>query len=142
MIDSLKFYIKTINRQVFGPRWKDSGRSISGTCVAEPHEMSPEFRGNLHFHVVLAYQSEIEDIDGFREKVIKAAFYVTDRLGRQMIDESVLDVQPIWDMRGLAVYLTKSIHTHQWRWGDNMFFIHDGWLDGFAVPDDRKDWKY
>ena len=119
-----------INRELWGPRWDRKQLGLKGTVVAEPHRKSLDVRGRLHFHVLLHGQQGNGDLQRLREVVTSASLRLRDSAGRQMSAIDRVNVKEVWDIGGLADYLTKDLQTPHWAGGDNIFFIRPNGIEG------------
>ena len=123
-----------INRELWGPRWDRKQCGLRGTVVAEPHRTSLHVRGRLHFHVLLHEQEGNADIERLREAASSASLRLTDASGRRMSAPDRVNVKGVWDMSGLAGYLTKNLATPHWACGENIFFVRPSGIEGNVMP--------
>lgn len=134
-IAAVRRLIKMVIRAVCGSRWRDSDCFLTGVAVAERHKISQDFRGRLHFHVLLN-TSELE-IDTRRLGHIarKCSLRLYDRFGRSMTDVGRVDLREIYAQRGVVGYLLKNLYSPYWEPGDNISFIgRSTGLDDFLLP--------
>lgn len=133
-INALNFLLKAINNFLFNHSYgRDPKAGLTGMCICEPHMLSLDFRGQLHFHMLLDDMPELQDVDAFREIVHKQMRRVVTKNGWHMLDETVVDVREVTDIKELAEYLTKTARMHTWKRLENLFFIEPKGLTGVGV---------
>ena len=131
---ALEAAAKFVSRQLFGPRWQGKGRGLDALVVAEPHQVSRDLRGRLHFHVLIKQQEHQPDIERLREELMACSLRLTDRFGRKMTTEDRVDVREVWDVEGVAAYLSKTMLSRRWDdIGGNLFFVHNAEVIGLVL---------
>jgi len=137
-LDGVNFLLKVLNRGIWGNRYgREPTVGLKGIVVAEPHgRISRDFGDRLHFHIMLEEQPEIADLAKFRALVVRELKHVKCN-GRCMLDKRCVDVQAIYDVKGLADYLTKCMRRREWKDGDNICFLRPGGIDGVCIPHNR-----
>ena len=134
VLGAVKFFIKALNkalwRRSFGT---ESSFFVRGYAAVEPHVISPKKRGYLHTHLVLDYQPQMANLITMTKAVLDAASHVKSGKSHMLAFDGI-DLRPVYDPRGLAVYLTKCFVTRQWANGDNLFFIDREGPLGLVLP--------
>jgi hypothetical protein len=134
-ITSMNFFLDAINRDLFKQRHehKDPTAGLSGACIIEPHLLSKNFYGQMHFHALIDDDPAIENVGTLKAAVYGNMKRVKTKDGWPMLDRNVVDVRSIWDIDGLADYLTKTHRLHRWRTLDNVCFVTPQGLSGFCI---------
>jgi hypothetical protein len=123
-IRSLYFWCKKLNDELKGNRWKKRGTGIRGVIVAEQHKVSGDFRGRLHFHLLLRAADIDVDTDVLRHTCFSIGLDLRDHLDRPMTEPDRMDLTELTEERGVTGYLLKSIFTEHWSNGDNISFMN------------------
>ena len=130
-INSFNFYWKAINKKLFNHSYdRDRSVGLHGLCVCEPHMLSLDFYGQIHFHFLV---DNVQNIDTFEAVAKEALKSVVTRGSEQMLGEDTVDVRPIHNLKELADYLTKTARLHTWRRLDNICFLEGDGLKGIGL---------
>lgn len=131
-IAALSDWAVMMNRAIKGPRWRRNKRGLQGVAFAERHSISLDFRGRLHFHVLIKDEGEGLTTEGLTLVARKTALRLRDVRGMQMTDEQRIDLRQVSDPERLAGYLLKQTRSADWQPGDNIaFWKSDSGLDSF-----------
>ena len=131
-ISALSDWATMMNRSIKGPRWKRNEAGLAGVAFAERHSLSLDFRGRLHFHVLIKEREGLPTTN-----ILKAASYATamrlkDIRGKPMTDPWRVDLREVTDQDRLIGYVLKDIYSQDWQVGDNIAFWRPAkGLDGF-----------
>ena len=136
-ITTVNFLLKCINSSVFNHDYgRDPNAGFTGVCICEPHMLSYDFRGQLHFHILLDDHPALKDIDGFKKIVGREMRRAKTTLGLHYFSDEVVDVQEIKDreeLANVADYLTKTSRMHIWKYMENICFVGPQGLSGIGV---------
>lgn len=131
-IGALRTWCSMMNRVVKGPRWKRKGSGFSGIAVAERHGISLDFRGRLHFHVLLDARDVSIDLVTLQSITHSCALILKDSHDRQMTDLGRVDLREVTKQERLIGYLLKDLYSPEWKPGDNIGFLcGDTGFEGF-----------
>ena len=138
-IESVRKLIEHINRDIFGSRWKKKKRGIIGVAIAERHKVSLDFRGQLHFHILLRTSHIRLSHKELSTLFIDTALRLTDAKGRLMTHSKNVDVRSVDNEYNLSGYLVKDLNCEHWQSGDNITFISEGiGMDHFQFTNKNK----
>jgi len=138
-IESVRKLIEHINRDIFGSRWKKKKRGIIGVAIAERHKVSLDFRGQLHFHILLRTSHIRLSHEELSTLFVDTALRLTDMNGRLMTHSRNVDVRSVDNEYNLSGYLVKDLNCEHWQSGDNITFITEGiGMDDFPLTNKSK----
>lgn len=133
-IQAIRTLVKWINGEICGSRWERSKHYLEGVAEAERHKKSQDFRGRLHFHVLLNTSHLKIDTTRLEDISRKCSLRLRDRWGRAMTDVRRVDLREVHKERGIIGYLLKDLYSNYWAPGDNISFIARGTgLDDFLL---------
>lgn len=131
-ISALSDWTTMMNRTIKGPRWKRNEAGLAGVAFAERHSLSLDFRGRLHFHVLIKEREGLPTTNILRASSYATAMRLKDIRGRQMTDLWRIDLREVTDQDRLIGYVLKDIYSQDWQAGDNIAFWRPAkGLDGF-----------
>ena len=121
-IAALSDWTTMMNRSIKGPRWKRNGAGLAGTAFAERHSLSVDFRGRLHFHVLIKKEEGLPSTHILEAESLATALRLTDVRGMKMTDEWRIDFREVTNESPLIGYVLKDIYSHNGQAGDNIAF--------------------
>ena len=131
-INALSDWATMMNRAIKGPRWKRNEAGLAGVAFAERHSLSLDFRGRLHFHVLIKEREGLPTTSTLKAASYAAALRLKDVQGKRMTDPWRIDLREVTDQDRLIGYVLKDIYSQDWQVGDNIaFWRPDKGLDGF-----------
>jgi len=133
-LEAASFFVRKIGRNLFN---HDHGTyptaGLTGVCLLEPHMLRHGFHGQCHFHMLIDDNAKIANAATFKRIALKEMKKVVTLDNWPMLDENVVDVRAIWDIEGLADYLTKTLRMHRWKAnGDNFCIVESNGLRGMC----------
>lgn len=117
------------NREIYGPRWKKNGIGLAGVAVAERHNLSWDFRGRLHFHILINQSAAPIEFEDLQEVAYEKALLLSDQRGWAMTDMNRIDIRPIDNQPRLLGYLMKNQEINGWSAGEGITF----WMPGQRI---------
>lgn len=131
-IAALSDWATMMNRSIKGPRWKRNGTGLAGVAFAERHSLSLDFRGRLHFHVLIKSQEGMPSTEALKTTSSTTALRLKDARGATMTDAWRIDVREVTSQHRLIGYVLKDIYSQDWGVGDNIaFWRPDRGMDAF-----------
>lgn len=131
-ISALSDWTTMMNRSIKGPRWKRNEAGLAGVAFAERHSLSLDFRGRLHFHVLIKEREGLPTTSTLKAASYATALRLKDVQGKRMTDPWRIDLREVTDQDRLIGYVLKDIYSPHWQAGDNIaFWRPDKGLDGF-----------
>lgn len=131
-IAALSGWANMMSRSVRGPRWKAKMNGLAGVAFAERHSLSLDFRGRLHFHILIKEQCHLPDTDALKDIACATALRLRDSRGMRMTDPWRIDLREVTNEHRLIGYLLKDIYSQDWQMGDNItFWRPSNGIDGF-----------
>ena len=132
---ALRHMMRCVGRELFGKRGMKKKVGLTGFVIAEPHEISYDKEGSLHFHLLIGASEGALDSDELAAALLRALSKPRDRFGRQMCVPEITDMKDIDNLKGAARYVTKNFSKKDWAKGEGIYFITPEGLDGDATAE-------
>lgn len=133
-ISALVGWANMMNRKLRGPRWKIKEAGLTGVAFAERHALSFDFRGRLHFHVLLSAAASLPATSELSAIAYSCALALKDGHGRQMTDSARIDLKEVTQEDRLLGYLLKDLFTADWEAGESIaFWTRDSGMNAFPL---------
>ena len=129
--------LKRTNKSIWGHKWweyPDGG--LCGLAVGEPHELSKDLRGTLHFHLLIRQNEKLGSAAVLRD-FLHAQIPKVLHKGRPLFSATLIHVEAIDHIKGLAFYLTKSFRFRDFKDGDFQLPLTSRGIEGL-MPRSRK----
>lgn len=131
-IAALSDWATMMNRSIRGPRWKRHGKGLAGIAFAERHSLSLDFRGRLHFHVLIKERDGLPSTDALKAAAFDSALRLKDNRDMRMTDPWRIDLREVASEPRLIGYLLKDIYSVDAHVADNIaFWMPSRGIDGF-----------
>ena len=117
--ETVAFLLRKVNRLIWGRRWREvAGAGLDGVIVAEPHMRSTKKRGSLHFHILIRHNDAVAGSEALQNYVHDVLPLVTNKKGMQVLTPTLAQVKSVDNVKGLAVYLAKTMKYKDFANGD------------------------
>jgi len=143
-LSDLWHLVTLISKARFGRGWgKRHDDGLIGLVIGEPHTYSEDKRGRLHFHILLREQPQLGDLFDFEQLVRSLLPHVKNKKsGRPVMHADSMDITKIHDLKGLAIYLTKSMEHSKFAKGDYIMPLHPKGIDGIGMRSLKDIWNH